>query len=325
MAVHGGDLIDHFLTEIEITYREETYVVRDNGAVLRKTRPDMRKRLLDELWTFGLPNRSTGYMHFGAEVVHRIVATAYHGGQPSEKHVVDHVDTNRRNNRPENLRWVTRLENILLNSVTRQRIELAYGSIEAFLENPQAPVRSKVMEHFQWMRTVTKEEAQEAGKRLRTWAASGKYPTGGNLGEWIYAAGRTGEVTASAASDLPSLTRNAVQRNWKTPTEFLLCPAICSPDALKEYESRLKFGAVFAAGRYGSSSTVVAQAEDDVLSVICNLAENPIKDWALTKVTVEDGKFVHESLGSFFTLQHALKRHCSVLNISFEDSIDDYA
>ena len=42
-------------------------------------------------------------MDIGTEVVHRIVATAFHGEQPSVKHIVDHIDTNRRNNRVENL------------------------------------------------------------------------------------------------------------------------------------------------------------------------------------------------------------------------------
>jgi hypothetical protein len=74
-----------------------------NGAVCRQRRPGERKRPLDNQWTFGVTNDSTGYMHIGIEVVHRIVATAFHGAQPSEKHIVDHVDTNRRNNRVEDV------------------------------------------------------------------------------------------------------------------------------------------------------------------------------------------------------------------------------
>ena len=61
--------------------------------------------------------------------VHRIVATAFHGPQPTEHHVVDHIDTNRRNNRPENLRWVTRLENVLTNPITAKRVEYPYGEL----------------------------------------------------------------------------------------------------------------------------------------------------------------------------------------------------
>ena len=132
--VHAN-LLHQYDRELKTSYRGETYVVRDNGAVYRLRRLSSRKRPLDEVWTFGTPSAATGYMQLGSEVVHRIVATAFHGEQPSDKHIVDHIDTNRRNNRPENLRWLTRLENVLLNPVTRRRIEIACGSIEAFLEN----------------------------------------------------------------------------------------------------------------------------------------------------------------------------------------------
>ena len=127
----GSDhtVLDQSDRELEAAYRGEVYRVRDNGAVCRQRRLGSRKRPLDDLWTFGVPNSSTGYMHIGTEVVHRIVATAFHGEQPSGKHIVDHIDTNRRNNRVENLRWVTRLDNILNNPVTCRRIEIAYGSI----------------------------------------------------------------------------------------------------------------------------------------------------------------------------------------------------
>ena len=182
-------LLDQFDRELEAAYRSEVYRVRDNGAVCRQRRPGSRRRPLDDLWTFGIPNRSTGYMHIGTEVVHRIVATAFLGEQPSVKHIVDHIDTNRRNNRVENLRWVTRLDNILNNPVTRRRIEIAYGSMEAFFENPRAPVNSDGLRNFEWMRTVTKEEAQESRERLERWAASTTAPSGGVIGEWILASG----------------------------------------------------------------------------------------------------------------------------------------
>ena len=122
-----------FEIEASCTYRGEDYCVRDNGAVLRRARAAKRKRPLDETWTFGTPSPSDGYMAVSAHKVHRIVATAFNGEPPSKGHVVDHIDTNRRNNRPNNLRWVTRLENILLNPISAKRVEFLYGSIEEFL------------------------------------------------------------------------------------------------------------------------------------------------------------------------------------------------
>jgi len=104
-----------FHREVTCIYNEERYSVRDNGAVLRHSRTGKRLRPADDKWTFGKPNSQNGYMQIGSDRVHRIVATAFHGKPPTPEHVVDHIDTNRQNNRPENLRWLTRLENALLN------------------------------------------------------------------------------------------------------------------------------------------------------------------------------------------------------------------
>lgn len=126
-------------------------------------------------------------MHISKVRIHRIVATAFHGDPPDPLYVVDHIDTNCRNNRPENLRWVTRLENALMNPVTRKKIEFLCGTIEAFLENPSILNNLQVVDiSFAWMRTVTPEEAQNCKKHMSLWASTNKKPTGGALGEWVY-------------------------------------------------------------------------------------------------------------------------------------------
>jgi hypothetical protein len=322
-------LLDQFDRELEATYRGEVYRVRDNGAVCRQRKPGWRKRPLDDLWTFGVPNSFTGYMHIGNEVVHRIVATAFHGEQPSEKHVIDHIDTNRRNNRAENLRWVTRLDNVLNNPVTRRRIEIAYGSIEAFFENPSAPVNSDGLnKNFEWMRTVTNEEAQESRARLERWAASTTAPGGGGIGEWIFGAGNSARrpEPEEAVRDVASLTPNATQRNWRTPAKFEQCPDACSLDGLTEYASRLTEGTVFAHHAYGQSVTVTAQRGEGFLSVVCSSPQNPVKGWAVARVTIENDMFVHESLGNYFTIEGAMKKHRNLLNIpcEYEKTFDDF-
>jgi hypothetical protein len=324
MGDNPVSLLDQFNQELEVVYRGETYRVRDNGAACRQPKPDKRKRPRDGVWTFGSPNASTGYMHIASEVVHRIIATAFHGEQPSEKHIVDHIDTNRRNNRVENLRWITRLDNILLNPITLRRIELAYGSLDEFFKNPGAPVNSKAIKNFAWMKAVSKEEAHESRNRLFRWAASGQIPKGEALGEWVYRVKHPTESVVDHVPDVQSLILNAIQRNWKTPTKFGMCPDECSSEALSEYAARLKFGTVFACNSFGESRTVVAEEGTGFLSVLCNLPENPIKKWALTKVTVENGKFIHESVRTYFSLQGALKEYCTLLGDPFEESIDDY-
>lgn len=109
--------LSDFEKEHECICKEEYYSVRDNGAVKRHPRKGKQLRQLDDQWTFVKPNEKTVYAEIASVRVHRIVATAFHGEPPTKEYVVDHVDINKQNNRPENLRWVTRLENILLNPI----------------------------------------------------------------------------------------------------------------------------------------------------------------------------------------------------------------
>ena len=144
----------------ECTYKNEHYSVRDNGAVYRHRREDMPKRPLDEIWTFGKYNLNNGYADIAGVKVHRIVATAFLGNPENDQLIVDHIDTNRRNNRPENLRWLTKLENILLNDFTKKKIIYICGSVEAFLENPSLLSGHESEDpNFGWMRAVSKDEA----------------------------------------------------------------------------------------------------------------------------------------------------------------------
>jgi hypothetical protein len=151
-----GAVIDIFTREVECNYKNERYCIRDNGAVLRFPSDTNRPRPTDNKWTFGKLNSKTGYLEIASVRVHRIVAAAFHGEPPTKEHVVDHIDTNKQNNRPDNLRWVTRLENILLNPITAKRIELVCGSIEEFLSDP-SKFRDKFQEpNNEWMCAVTK-------------------------------------------------------------------------------------------------------------------------------------------------------------------------
>jgi len=176
-----------FKREVSCTYKDEQYTVRDNGAVLRHPRENGTARPTDNKWTFGKPNVKTGYMEIATERVHRIVAVAFHGEPPTKEHVIDHIDTNKQNNRPDNLRWVTRFENVLLNPITVKRIEIVCGcTIEDFLANP-SKYRDRFQEpNYKWMCTVSEQEAKLSLGRMLDWAKSDIVPSGGSLGEWIF-------------------------------------------------------------------------------------------------------------------------------------------
>ncbi|WP_199269630.1 HNH endonuclease signature motif containing protein [Formosa sp. L2A11] len=328
--------IDSFNKQCQCIYKSEKYLVRDNGSIFRYSKPNKRKRPLDETWTFGKPWKHKGYMNFSSETVHRIVATAFHGNQPSEKHIVDHIDTNKKNNRPENLRWITRLENILLNPITLSRIIFKYGSVDNFLANPSKPIDGELEQNFEWMRTVTKEESDNTRKNLENWAKEGKIPKGGQLGEWIFRQGIYQEPSTPTINYIVSKTPNAAQRiifyNDK-PNEFPCTPEVIDANPLKTYYENLKEGEIFFRNHNGEYVVVNSGFSKDSQSIyiltradyvyrenkdgehnavpISKLQEKvSIKDLphALTEVTYEDNLFVHSKVETGFHPREELEQ-----------------
>lgn len=54
---------------------------------------------------------------------HILVCTAFHGPRPTPKHQVDHINRDKWDNRPENLRWVTCHENHMNGKLHLQKLE----------------------------------------------------------------------------------------------------------------------------------------------------------------------------------------------------------
>ena len=317
-------LLEVYDNEVEVGYRGERYRVRDNGSVYRLNEYRKKARPLDKQWTFGRQNPTTGYNLIAGERVHRIVCTAFHDQPPTDQHVVDHIDTNRANNRPENLRWLTRLENAMLNEITARRIELAYGSIEAFLADPNAVQSDAQYPDVSWMRTVSKEEAARTKSRFETWAQSGSLPSGGAIGEWLYGT-REREDFIPEPEEYESLTPSVVQVKWRVPTEFPECPGSVIEGALEQYASNLKFGKIFARNDIYQSLVAQRSIHEDALVVLTRSAEdNAIKDWGVAHVTVRGELFYHRSEYQFFSLQGALKHFCELTGDDYNDCMDDY-
>ena len=238
--------INNFKVEVSCEYKGEIYSVRDNGAIMRHPKKGCRIRPLDNKWTFGTKNENNGYMFFASNIrVHQVVASAFWGHQKSEGMVVDHKDTNRCNNRAENLHWVTKLENVLNNPITRRRIINICGSIAAFLDNPTLLRESTADPNFTWMRTVSEEEAAKCKSNLERWSNEDadfvSISQGKGIGEWIYKDFQSKNIRqdwSQFSTQTPnvydqqeemtsplleeSLTSNAMQEDWRTPTEFPL-------------------------------------------------------------------------------------------------------
>ncbi|MCR9013808.1 HNH endonuclease signature motif containing protein [Aquiflexum gelatinilyticum] len=303
--------LNDFKQQSECFYKNEHYSVRDNGAVLRLPLDPTRPRPTDNKWTPGKINNKSGYFEIATVPIHRIIATAFHGEPPTKEHVVDHIDTNKQNNRPENLRWVTRLENILLNPITARRIELVCGSIEEFLADP-SKFRDKFQEpNYAWMCTVSVQEAQASKSRLLAWAESNKPLRGGKLGDWIHNR-RSQNVRIEEVPEFTnSLTLNAKQKSWKTPTEFPCCPQQFGTNPILEYSEKLKVKKVFSLNQYSKSiiENFAISKDETVLWIMCKSSdENAIKPYSLAEVTYLNDYFVHNYLGSFFKKDGAEKQ-----------------
>lgn len=325
---------EYFQQEKECDYKGEHYTVRNNGAIMRHSRTGKAKRKSDEIWTFGNKDNVTGYMKLGTARVHQIVVRAFYGNPPNEQYVVDHIDTNKCNNRPENLRWVTRLENALNNPITRRRIILCCGSIENFLANPALLREGSVTKNFEWMRTVSPDEAKISKDKLERWAKEDSVPTGnGKLGEWIYKNDKGYSLPENTEVELvtQSQTKNAVQIDWRTPTLFPQCPENPSDNPLQEYLNNLADDALFATNQYGDSKVLKADFNKDKNAIFVATyteSETAVKGYALAQIEYDATNKIyrHKSCGTFFEEKGAIKYFTKERGYEWvgdEDLLDD--
>ncbi|MEQ1723317.1 MAG: HNH endonuclease signature motif containing protein [Pseudobdellovibrio sp.] len=265
--------INDFKREVLVGYRGEEYLVRDNGAICRQPKFGEEIRKFDNVWIFGKQNRTTGYMRFNGQVVHKIVATAFYGEKPSSVHVVDHIDTNRGNNRAENLRWVTRLENLTANTITLRSIKKKWGSVEAMLNDPNPKALVSPLRNRSWMpqsslKTLIVDSLTPVAKQ-QNWLTPNAFPLCPEIDSihplWEY---------------FSELQQGAIFSHNKNG-ETLVVKADLSND--------------------GSFISVVTKIIDG------------LKDYGHATIIFEGGKFIHKACGVFFSVEAANKSQNEVL------------
>lgn len=349
-------MINDYKEVKECVYKDEHYSVRDNGAIMRHIREGKKPRIDDGRWTFGLKDYKTGYMKLGKHRVHIIVATAFLGARDSKVYVVDHIDTNRCNNRVENLRWFTRLENALNNEITRNKIIYICGSVEAFIENPSILQERIVGEpSLEWMRTVTKESAATAYENIkRYWeeqAANPKPLVGGKMNDGVYRKQQnvtqyepisSNETTIpttegvaeqknktdlqSSKSDLVKAKspETAWQKNWEQPAQFPCCPTSVGSSPLQDYYNQLNLGEYCSITMFSEFDFFaerihkISFTKDNGALIL--LSEN-YEYLRLSKIYFSDGKFIHEHIQKYESSQEnqASDHFLSELGITAEE------
>ena len=218
------------------------------------------------------------------------------------------------------------LENVLNNPITRARVEQICGSVETFLDNPSLlKGHENDNPNFKWMRAVTPEEAKVTKKRLENWAKNPSKPKGEGIGEWIYEEKEeilydmyfkktpNDEIKEERQKEdlwlTNSLTPNAIQVDWATPSIFPSCPKTILENPIGDYLSNLKKGEIFCTNNIYTSLILdfAYTKEGNEIIVMTKSKEDTVKNWALAKISFKDGNFVHENCGSFFGEDGALK------------------
>ncbi len=301
-----SDLIDSYDKEVLCTYDGEMYSVRDNGAILRHSKEGLRKRRNDNIWTFGTVNKANGYLLHSGVRVHRIVATAFLGEAPSKEHIIDHINTNKQDNRPHNLRWVTKLENIILNPITCKRIMWMTGKpIDYVLQHIEILHDINLSPDIQWMRSVTAQESKNCYENLLHWAQEDSIPPTekrGVIGEWIYQRRFFAECNKDNHL-VYTLTENAVhdKNRMKLPSKYPCCPSGEHEHSLEEYLENLKHGALFFKTDYAESLVEEAIIHNDTLIVRTRAADpGAIKKFHVMTIKLINNTFVHELYRSCF-------------------------
>lgn len=126
---------------------------------------------------------------------------------------------------------------------------------------------------------------------------------------------------------IESLTTGAVQRNWRTPTEFPCCPAKISDAPLEDYLKNLQIGKIFSKNQYGQSKiTQFGLSKDKNTIAVQTYTEGGVKSLFVAKITFENNLFVHTNDGSYFSDEGADKYYTLALGKEWTggDVFDDY-
>lgn len=265
---------DEYKEVRECVYNGRNYLVRNNGAVMRLSKSPRNKTKNDDIWTFGTKD-SAGYLRIGGIRVHQIVAAAYLGEKTDSSLVIDHKDTIRVNNRPSNLHYVTRFENIISNPLTRKKLEHAAGMpIENILENIEVLHNLKLPPNLTWVTTVSQLEASNIRMKM----------------EYITS------LPVDSSKKRLSTTSNAIQADGWIPKGYFPCCPKHDYSSLQEYADNLSKNKIIFYHQFRDYFVVDYSLSTDrkTLAVKCYDPKS-VKKYILIRINYCDNKwFIHK-------------------------------
>ena len=106
-----------------------------------------------------------------------------------------------------------------------------------------------------------------------------------------------------------SLTPNVLQGNWRTPTEFPLCPNEIKEGGMQEYFQNLEVGKLFCKNDLWESKVFdfAISNEKDKVWVVCDSGEKSNKRWSLTEIMIEKEHYIHSCISTYFQQDGAMK------------------
>lgn len=107
-----------------------------------------------------------------------------------------------------------------------------------------------------------------------------------------------GKYSQVKTSIYDSLTSTAKQIEWRTPTEFPLCPVDVGQLSLDNYASNLSKGKIVSKNEYGSHLVEEYKLVKDKLYIRTHTSDG-IKPYSLITVSMNDGFFYHHGTTFF--------------------------
>ena len=97
----------------DVPRREEEYQASNFGQIRKRQRNGGMKIVKQSLHPDGYYDVSDQILTKGRDYVHRVIATTFCPNDDTKhKVIVDHLDNNPKNNRADNLEWITQAENV---------------------------------------------------------------------------------------------------------------------------------------------------------------------------------------------------------------------